>query len=126
MIIVSVDYYLRVPELRDTLLKLLLLLLIKYDVVSIYGELAVFAAHMVERSVILLEAYAARRLFASCVVTGRDHELRLVVLVVVRNFHRGLVYDWTLHAKLLDVVALDLGDVKRDIIIGIVQHGRVL
>ena len=128
LIIVAIDYYLRVTELRDALLKLLLLLLIEHDVVSIDGELAIFAAHVVERNVVLLEAYAASWLLASwvgCIVTGRDHELRLVVLVA-GNFHGRLVYYWTLNVELLDVAALDLVDVQRDIIIGMVQRGRIL
>ena len=34
--------------------------------------------------------------------------------------------DRTLHVELLDVAALYLSDVKRDIIARIVEHGRVL
>ena len=71
-----------------------------------------------------MEAYATGWLLASCVgcvVASRDHELRLVVLVA-GNFHGGLVYDWTLYVELLDVFALDLVDVKRDIIVRMVQR----
>ena len=81
-----------------------------------------------ERSLVLLEAYAASWLLASwvgCVVAGRNHELRLVVLVA-GSFHGRLVYYWTLNVELLDVAALDLVDVQRDIIIGMVQRGRIL
>ena len=83
---------------------------------------------MVKRNLVLLEAHSANWLLASwvgCIVAGRDHELRLVVLVA-GNFHGGLVYYWTFNAELLDVAALDLLDVQRDIIIGMVQRGRIL
>ena len=69
---------------------------------------------MVEWSLALLEAYAASWLLArwvGCVVTGRHHELRLVVLVA-GSFHGGLVYYWTLNVELLNVAALDLVDVQ--------------
>ena len=47
LIIVAIDYYLRVTELGDALLKLLLLrLLIEHNVVPVDGELAVIAAHV--------------------------------------------------------------------------------
>ena len=91
MILLTVNYYLRVTELRDALLKLLLLLLrilIENDVVAVYGELAVFAAHVVVKwSVVLLETHATRWLLARCVVAGSDHELRLVVPRVAGDFH---------------------------------------
>ena len=43
-------------------------------------------------------------------------------MLVAGNFHGGLVYDWTLYVELLDVFALDLVDVKRDIIVRMVQR----
>ena len=69
---------------------------------------------MVEWSLVLLEAYAASWLLASWVgyvVAGRNHELRLVVLVA-GSFHGRLVYYWTFNVELLDVAALDLVDVQ--------------